>query len=153
MIARVYARHREIELSGGSPTLRGLGREFGLSPWTIRRYVELGRTAEVWRVAYDRAEMTSVVHEALAELLEDSLADSREAVDGKERAQHRMTAVTVIREIKSLHGLAAPTRVHVTGDNDARPDPDLVAAVSDEIRSLNARERRRALDPARDEED
>jgi hypothetical protein len=153
VIARVYARHREIELSGGTPTLRGLGREFALDPTTIRRYVELGRQAEVWTVAYDRVQMTSIVTDTLQEVLSDAITDSRNAEEGKERALHRQVILAAADRLMRLHGLAAPARVHVTSDNEARPDPDLVAAVSDEIRALNEDKRRRALDPARDEED
>lgn len=133
------------------PTLRGLGREFGLDPSTVRRYVDLGRHAEVWTVAYDRQQITTVIHEALAELLDDALEDARACTDGKERALHRQVALGAIDRVIRVHGLAAPSRVHVTGMTG--PDPDLVVAVSDEVRALQARERDRAMDPARDDED
>jgi len=152
VIAAVYARWREIELEGRRPALRAVGREFGLDPSTIRRYVELGRQADSLRPVYDRMRTGIVVHEALGELLEDSLADGRAAKDGKERAAHRMVTLAVIDRVVRMHGLNAPTRVRIEQD-EAGPDPDLVAAVSDEIRALQSRERERALDPARDEED
>lgn len=125
---------RAWQLHQADPTMssRALGRALGVAPQTARRYVDLGRNAEQWVVAYDRAEMTTIVHEALAEILGDALEDSRKAEDGKERALHRATVNAVAKTAMQLHGLAAPTR-HVIDDNRSSdaPDPALVALIRD----------------------
>jgi hypothetical protein len=151
VIAAVYRRWREIELTGQEPTLRGVGREFAIAPHTVRRYVLIGQQSEQWRAAFDRAQISVVVHEALSELLEDALQDAREAVAHKDRAAHRNTALAAISQVRRMHGLDMPIRAHVTSEVHA--DPALVEEVSQQIRVLQQRERDRALDPARDEED
>lgn len=137
----VYLAHKqEPQL-----TLVALAARFGIAHSTVRRYLEAGRAADQWVAQFDRGEIATTVHGALAELLHSAIEDANGAEDGKERALHRQVALGVIDRVMRLHGLAAPTRVQVE-DAPKPPDPDFVERIR-AARARGDRELRADLDP------
>lgn len=137
----VYLAHKsEPEL-----TLVALAARFGIAHSTARRYLEAGRAADQWVAQFDRGEIATTVHGALAELLQAAVQDANAAEDGKERALHRQVALGVIDRVMRLHGLAAPTRVQVE-DAPRPPDPVFTEKIR-QARMRGDRELRADLDP------
>lgn len=131
---------------------RDIARQLDISPSTAHLWVRQAASAAEFAGLPDRNAERRRDAATLDRWL--SRCEDAAAEDGMPVAPLARAVVELLRRRAALLGLDQPVRVAVAPDRaHADPDPDLVVAVSDEVRALQERERSRAMDPARDGED
>ena len=122
------------------PTLAQIGQAIGVSAMTARAYVQLGENYDRWLPAYNRAEIAANVNAALLDLEIRGFRRLDEPDAEYEKVAPALLAV--LRTIIDVHGIKAPTRVNITtGDDEERPDIEMMRGVREAMEEIAAADR------------
>lgn len=113
---------------------REIARRLGIAPSSVHKYIQEGRTAEVYAAALAVAEMRTDVAFRLQWLIRrwtSRLEQSGIVPELKEELAISKHLAELLAQFATLMGLNEPTRVAVSQDGPERrvPDPQMVAAI------------------------